>query len=262
MMKKNKGLIITIIILVVLLLGAVGYIGYDKFLVNEDAKEVTKTEKEEELDINNDLVQELFGIFRLDYMDKLCYMSVDGLNNNKLVRLRLAYNNLSLDSTSNISCSEADASVLSSGETCGEITEEISKAMETGNTTKINEAAKNNITSSVSEDVLKRKMHELFGSNYNYENEDFGLNNSIEPKCNVMHYDKSKKIYAHYEGPCGGTCGGGIKQTIKKATKTEEKVKIITDMFNEAKNESTTVTYYFKYDKENYHYVFDKVEES
>ena len=258
MKKTNKGLIVTIVILIILLLGSGGYIVYDKLMVKKDTKEVTRTEKVEELDINNDLVQEFFGIFRLD---QACYMSVNDLNNNNLLKLRLAYNNLGESNFSTVSCSEVGA-VVGKASYCGGMNGEMSEAYGTGDMNKFNEATKNNYTTSLDANILRRKVRELFGSDFKVKDEDFGIGNDVEPSCYLMHYDKEKDLYAKYSCEGGGTCGGGVKQTIKKATKTGDKIKIITDMLDEEKNESTTVTYYFKYDKENYHYVFDKAEES
>ena len=66
--RKGKGLVILVILLVVVVLGLVGYICYDKGLIlskksqveNKNEK-VVNTEKEEELDINSRLVQELYN---------------------------------------------------------------------------------------------------------------------------------------------------------------------------------------------------------
>lgn len=267
-MEKNKenkstGKTVAIIVLAVLLLGAASYIGYDKFFVSKNNEKVeskqNKKLNKEELDINSDLVQRLFNIFRLD---QACYMTVDNLNNNNLVKLRLAYNNLSRYNFSEILCSEVGANEVVEGSYCGEMNDEMSSAYGSGDMNKFNEATKSNYTTSLDANILRRKVKELFGSDIKVKDEDFGLNHNAEPFCHLMHYDKEKDLYAKYACEGGGSCGPGPKQTVKKAIKTGEKIEIVTDLFNEGDNKTTTVTYYFKFDKENYNYVFDKVEES
>lgn len=259
--NKSTGKTIAIIILTILLFGSIGYIGYiskSNIPLKEDTKVIKKIEKEEELDINNDLVQSLFNIFRLD---NACYMSVDGLNHNNLIKLRLAYNNLSDDSFSSVYCSEIGANEAVNRSYCGMMTDEMSNAYGAGNISKFNELTKNNYTTSLDANILRRKVRELFGSNFKVKDEDFGISHIVEPECYLMHYDKEKDLYAEYYCEGGGTCGGAIKQTLKSATKTGEKIQIVTDLMNEESNKLTKVTYYFKFDQQNYHYVFDKVEE-
>lgn len=66
-MEKNRstGKTVAIIILIVLLLGAVSYIGYDKFLVNEKSvssnEKKSENSKEVELDIDSRLVKSLYN---------------------------------------------------------------------------------------------------------------------------------------------------------------------------------------------------------
>lgn len=66
-MEKNRstGKTVAIIILAVLLLGAVSYIGYDKFLVNEKSvssnEKKSENNKEVELDIDSRLVKSLYN---------------------------------------------------------------------------------------------------------------------------------------------------------------------------------------------------------
>lgn len=263
--KENKSTskTVAIIILAVLLFGSIGYIGYishSKITLKEDNKNIRENVKQEELDINNDLIQRLFSIFRID---QTCYMSVDNLNNNNLVKLRLAYNNLGESDFSSISCSKVGIEIGQSSY-CGAryMDSEMSNAYGSGDMNKFKEALKNNSTKSIDANILRRKVRELFGSDFKVKDEDFGTGHVVEPSCYLMHYDKEKDLYAEYSCEGGGTCGGGIKQTVKKAIKTGDKLEIVTDLFNEGDNKSTIVTYYFKFDKENYNYVFDKVEES
>lgn len=262
--KTNKGIMVVIVLLVILLVGSIGYIIYDKMMIKEDTNESMKEEKtkkkEEEienLDIHSDLIQNLFNIFR---MDKSCYMSVDALNNSNRVKLRVAYDQLGKSNFSFVSCSEIGANDAVKGAYCGEMNNEMMQAYETGNMTKFNEETKNNYTTSLDATVLKRKVHELFGSDYQYQDEDFGIGHVVEPTCYLMHYNQEKKLYGEYMCEGGGSCGR-TEQTITKATKTGQRLEIITNVVD-VENKSTTVTYQFKYEQESYHYVFDKAIES
>lgn len=57
MQRKNKGLVITIIVLIILLLGTSSYIVYDKFFATNLSKNVVN-ENDDKNENNNDLVDE------------------------------------------------------------------------------------------------------------------------------------------------------------------------------------------------------------
>ncbi len=90
-------------------LGLGAFIAYDKLFVNTNNKETTsskieKSKNKEELDINDSTVQELFSAFEMTP----CYMSVDGLNNDNRVRLRLAYDNAEYKNVYSSNCFDSE----------------------------------------------------------------------------------------------------------------------------------------------------------
>ena len=90
--KSNKGFIITIVILSILLLGAVGYIAYDKFYLN-DEKETVKEEQKTEEKLSEEEIKKLHGslitskvsknTWGFYYKDKL---TIDNISSELLVK--------------------------------------------------------------------------------------------------------------------------------------------------------------------------------
>lgn len=260
--KKGHGALILIIILIILLIATVGYIVYDKVIEKPDT-DVTqnvniseKKEKEEEVDINSSLVQYLFNIFKIDS----CYKNdIEAMNTNNLVKLRTAYENISKTNFSSIECSKIGS--INGDPYCGVMSEEMSDAYSKNDTVKFKEYEMQNMTRAVDAKILENKVYELFGSDYKFKNETFGIGNTVDPICNVMSYNSANNIYAEYNGECGGTCAA-IEQKLISATKNGEKLTITTTTAPFGTNDfKSKVIYEFKKDKINSNYVFAKVTE-
>lgn len=237
--NNNTGLIVIIVILTLLVLGLGGYTIYDKQMEKKDTKEEsTKTEevvtKEEtaprvDLPLDDYNVVHLFNIFRID---KACYGTINDLNTNNKFKLRLAYENVPKYNIITMSCSELDGEA--NGSYCG---------YGVGNNTDV-----------VTEEILKNKYIELFGSQSNYIAESFGDGNIIEPTCHFMKYDETKKVYARYSGECGGTCNGGTEE-ITEAYTVGDNLYIVTSHTSElVGNKKNT----YEFTKEDGRYIFSK----
>ncbi len=259
--KKSKvPVIITIIVCV--LFAIIGYFGGDfiaskvsslekKSDVKSSDKDETETIKEEKIDINSSLVQNLYNIFKYD----ACYKDVDSLNNNNLVKLRIAYNNIPKSSVFTIECSKIGTI---DGAYCGaSMTDLMTDAYSVNDTQKFNEYEMQNHTYAVKADVIENKVYELFGNDYKFKNESFGiLDYSADASCHVMNYNSTNNIYAEYNGECGGSCPV-FEQKLLSATKKGDKLYIVTNV-SEPDQKPTEITYEFEKDKENDNYVFIK----
>ena len=200
--------------------------------------------KKEKIDINSGVVQSLFSTFRLD---DGCYLDVKDLNDNNQVKLKIAYDAIPQKSFSSIECSKL--------------------------TIKPNEGLRCNVidgvdnTISLDSKILEAKVHELFGTNYKYVPEAFGLVKR-DTTCNSMYYDEKNSIFAEFYGDCNISCYER-SQKIKEAYKVNNKLYIVTnykysvldEKKNKIDNKKSIVTYRFKWDKGYERYVFDKVSE-
>lgn len=262
--KGNNSFIVIIVLLVIALIGLIVYICYDKGLILKNNRNIKVTDvknenttKEQNIDINNAMVQELYNIFKLSTDSDSCYMSVDSLNNSNLVKLRIAYNNISDSLYNNVNCGELE---LYEGGICGsmEHNSEMLKAYGNNDMVKFRELEKQNYTDSISAEVMERKLKLLFGSDFSVKHESFGYGHLVEPSCYVMKYDENKKLYARFMCEGGGTCGG-VSQELLSATKKDNKLYINTKV-TEYDNQEYDVKYTFKKDTINENYVFEKVE--
>lgn len=250
--KNGKGMVASLVLALVVILGLVMYICYDKGILFTKNQETTVNKKneneieeseiqEQTVDINSELVQNLYNIFR---MDKGCYMTVDGLNNDNLVKLRIAYDNISKQNIGMVECSKLDLST-NRNEYCGS---------DYKNTTGVG-----SYTRSVNEDVIEAKVHELFGSDYKVSHASFDTaGHTVQPSSsNYMKYDAANHLYASFNAQGGGTCGGASSQTITSATKKKDELYIVTTFKNIRGNQSK-ISYTFKKDSVNENYVFVK----
>lgn len=260
--KNNKGLVVVIITLMVIILGLIFYISYDKGLIlnNKKSTEIkainsNMDKKEENVDINSSLIKHLLKTFEIDET----VVTVDGLNNSNLTKLRIAYANISNSkSIKSIKCSDVMSDDDSSY--CGIMNEEMSKiynSTASTNSPEFKAAEANNLTSGVSQEDMEEELKWLFGSDFKIKHESFGLNMGVEPTCSYAKYVADKKVYANYYGECGGT---SLEPTTKviSATKKGNILKINVDIILE---NTHSVTYEFKKDKINENYVFVKVED-
>lgn len=263
--KKNTGLKVTIVVLAILVIALGGFIAYDKFIAKDSIKteeskkegnneDTEEKEKSETVDINSTLVQNLYGIFRLD---KSCYINIDNLNNNNLVKLRLAYENISKQNIESIECSKLE---LSDSAYCGSMNGLMIEAHGAGNMTKFREYEKQNYTDSISANLIEAKVHELFGNDYEVKHESFGTGHVIEATCYFMKYDTNNSLYAQFNCEGGGTCAL-YHQELVSASKKGDKLYIVTTLKDPEGNNPKTVTYTFKTDKLNNNYAFEKVDE-
>lgn len=270
--KSNTGLIIFICILLLACgsMGAFIFMNKDKIFVKEGTEQSESQVKEnatkEDIDINSSLVTNLFNVFRVD---KACYMNVKDLNNTNYTRLRLAYDNLFVPDEM-VACSKVGVTYKESF--CGNNfwgDEEISNAY-SNDKAKFNKLLEERVsTKALNPKYLKAKFEELFGTDAEYKDEDFGVGHLATPTCYIMHYDEKNGIYAQYNCEGGGTCGG-TPQTLSKAYKEGDKLYIETNyqdfegILDEARKISkgkTKIIYVFKKDKINSNYVLEKVEE-
>ncbi len=262
--NANKGLIFIIVILLIGLLGTTGFIIYDKFITKEEVKDEKmkeeneeKVEKEESeiVDINSDLVQNLYSIFRFD---RSCYMTADDLNNNNLVKLRLAYENIAKLDMEPIECSKLELSDLGY---CGiEMNYLMEEAYMANDMVKFKEYEQLNYTDSLRETLMTAKVHELFGSDTIVKHESFGTGHIVDANCNFMKYDATNHLYAQFSCEGGGICSGRSQELIS-ASKEKDKLYIVTKLSYPSDNTTTTVTYTFKTDSINNNYVFENVVE-
>ena len=265
--KKKSGSIVVIIILLLLVLVLVGYIVYDKMVVKENATEIKEETKAEieELNIDDDLVVKLFNIFR---MDKSCYLSVDGLNNDNLTRLRIAYDNCPISSFGHGECKDFEKD---KNGFCGKMNELMLKAYNEKDQAKFDEYEKANWTETLDAKILEAKYHELFGSGAPFKNESFGIGATAEPTCYFMKYNETINKYGEF------LCEGGVSclnksQTITKATKQNDTLTITTELKLEDRvmlennveldNTPMIITYEFQKDEKLESYAFVKATES
>ena len=259
--KGNGGLVVLVIILLLLCIGmgAFIFIKKDKIISKNETKSSSSTSTEKtDLDVNDAIVINLFNIFRLD---RSCYMNVKDLNSKNITRLRLASDNLTTESQM-IECSKVGG--MYEGRYCGSnpfADKEMSDAYNLDDKTKFTKLVEERMnTEIINPKELKAKYLQLFGSDADYKDEDFGTGHSAETSCGIMHYDQKNHIYAQYNGECGGTCATG-KQEVTKSFKESDKLTIETKYENEAAGINSNVTYEFKFDNKIGNYVFVKVTE-
>ena len=230
-MSKSKRMVILIIFLLIIAL-LVGCFVIRSF------------NKKEKIDIKSGVVESLFSTFR---MDEGCYKTVDGLNNSNLIKLRIAYEALPAHVFRTVECSKLSIN-SAEGLRCSFL-------------------EGHNETTSVDSKLLEAKVHELFGSDYKYKPEAFGLV-VVEPKGSSMYYDEKNKIYAQYYGDSSINCYERSEKVVD-AYKLGNKLYIETNYkysyddkeSEKIKKKKSKLTYQFKWDEGYQKYVFDKVSE-
>lgn len=192
--NSSKGYVVVIVILLLINIAMVLYMIYDKGLIfSKDKVDNQKTEeiienKQEDIDINSALVQNLLNTFSFE---KSYWMTVDDLNNSNLAKLRLAYDNMPKKNFEIISCSKFQLPVDHG--TCGRATSEMENVIYNGDMVKFRDLERRNITTSISSKLIELKLHELFGSDYKVNHESFGLGtDDCDPLYYFMKYDKDK----------------------------------------------------------------------
>ncbi len=261
--KSNGGLIVIIIILLLICctLGGLIFLNKEKIFseknsaTNKETQKNTSSNKEkEDLDINDSTVINLFNIFRIN---QGCWLSTnyEKLNTDNKYKLRLAYEHLDIEANY-IPCSRVGGKLndlyCGDGNTWHNIPE-INDAYVNNKDRFYQLIELNSNTRSINQKDLKAKYIELFGSDSEYTDTDFGLGSTAETSCFTMHYIESEKIYAQYSGECGGTCAA-TKQEVTKAYKDNNKLYIETSY-----EQDITIKYEFKKDSKNDNYIFVKL---
>ena len=173
------------------------------------------------------------------------------LNSDNDYRLFLASLNINEDLIKETTCENYEIGTSSNGKIpCGE--ENPSEAYHENNV----EELKKESTLVISENILKEKYIELFGTNYQYKAESFynfdGIHNYI--------YNKSTNEYVMYTSG-SGTSGFPIKNIFKSAYKEDDRLFMITEYQKDTyAPEIIILTYEFKL--ENGNYTFVKVTEN
>lgn len=256
--KNDKGLIIVLVIMIVVILGLVLYIMYDKgILLSSSKEEVLVKEKgnsnnkeEEDVDINSDIVQNLYNIFRVDTWG----LSVDGLNNDNLTRLFLAYKNIPVNDSLTIECSKLDAN---DNLFCGnDDSSEMANALINGDMVKFREYEKQHFTNYVDANFLHAKVHMLFGSDYKITPQSF------ETDCShTMIYNKNQNVYALYHSNTGCMSATEPQELLSASKKGDELyIKTAVKDLNNG-NVVSNIDYTFEKDQKNGNYVFVKAVE-
>ena len=261
---KKKGKLVPILIVILFFaccgMGTFIYLNRDKLLekpedVVEEKEENNDEVKEEreELSIQDDVVVKLYNIFKYD---NRCYITTEGLNHDNKTKLRIAYENVGSGSFEKIQCDKVETRIGKISH-CGEgIPNESVEAYASGDMQKFDEYIKQVSTDSIKASILKSKVLELFGKDYNYKNEDFGLDAGVEPVCLIAHYDQNHDLYAKYTCEGGGTCGG-FQQELKSAYKEGNGLWIQTHLKeHKANGEIKEVELIYQFQKENENYVF------
>lgn len=258
--SQSKGLIIALVISIIILLSLVGYIFYDKVIIrNQNFKQENKIEdisdysknEEQIVDIHDDLIQNLYSIFKIDGR---CHMNIESLNNSNLIKLRVAYENISKQNITSVECSKLE---LSESAYCGSMNGLMREAYNNGDLKKFKEYEQQNYTNSIPVALIESKVHELFGSDYNVYHESFGTAQSVAPSCYFMKYDQSNNLYAQFNCEGGGACAPDSQELVEASKKGEE-LYIVTKL-TDPNGVQTKATYTFKKDQKNGNYVFVKI---
>ena len=197
------------------------------------------TDEEINLGVDSDLATMLFDAFKFEGR---IYLTVDGLNNDNKVKLRLAYEMMPQNKIGTISCDDA---IIESGRMCGDDDR--------------NSTNGTSFTKKVSESDISRYVRLLFGSDVKFNNETFGVGLSTGSKGPIMYYDSNSKNY-YYSGYNGCGTRIGSSQSLESAIKKGDIITLKTKLT--IGDSTSNVIYTFKKDKVNYNYVFDNVKES
>ena len=246
--KNHKGGLVVVIIILFFICGGMGcfiFMNKDKLFSTENNKDnevvVSKEDnnKKETLDIDSAFVKSLYKPFKLD----TCFKTVEKMNNDNKIRLRIAYDNIVNADMDTVLCNEI-GNANSVGLSCGS-------------------SDNSKVTTSVKAEVLELKYQELFGSNASFRNEDFGLDSIANLQVHSMTYIESKNIYAEYSSEGGGTCAIG-KQQLDSAYKQGNELFINTDYIgykDDGSEYSSKIIYQFKKDNQLERYVYVKAVE-
>ena len=230
-MKKN--LIFTIIGVVLIVVGIVVFVlpskGNNSANGNNNGKDVEP--EKISVDINDETVQELFSIFKLDG-DRCRYIIIPWLNDSNQAKLAVAYDNLAEGEIKDIPCTNIKDY---DGNACGEGAPIVN-------------------TEYVEVDVLKTKFYELFSSKFTFIAETF-----YSAAGRRMYFDNKQQIFAGFNEYMDGGCTNYSSQEITSAYKQGDNLYIETRAVTVTDQLDVVIKYEFV--KENGRYVFSSVTE-
>ena len=274
---NSKIWIILTITFGIIIIGLIGYISHNKSCLKKENMKETPPEMEQnnanqkaedkEQTETNDTEEELalgelqiaYKLFNIFHIGDRCFMTPTSseipLNTSNKVKLRIAYESISPKYLKITSCSSEEEII--GGSICGGDTKTkepgLNEAYEQNDTSKIKEIIrKYRYTETIDSKIIKEKTEELYGSDYTYQPEDFGLGILADETCYFMHYSTKSNLYAVYSGQCGGICVPYTEQ-FSKAYKIDGRLYLETNL------ENKKAVYEFKKDTKNDNYVFVQV---
>lgn len=280
--KSNKGLVISLVIFILATIGLGVYLAYDKGLldfikpkVKENKNEETKKEiKDEELDINSRLVQNLYNEVSKEtenptWLNFWMYNNTGSNDFNmeedfnsetseEIVKMQIVFSNLTEKDSLNINCDEYEIPDFQDKEYYS-----LCYAEKNMNFFEPRAAYKKETV----ENVYKK----LFGSNSK-------LDTSVVMYANgftlpTYYYIAKYDLYVAYRAELGGTYGsGGYSTKLEKASKKGDEIKIFESVkkYEESNSSNPTETeltdtftfvYTFKLDKDGMYNFISRVKE-
>ncbi len=250
--------IVLILILIVLIKNVIEYIDTHKSKKNDNGVIPTIVEPIDEVDIEA-TAKKLFEMYRYDEH----YIAFGDFSDNR-AKLLLAYRLLSNEkgNTFEIECSKVGAII--NKVYCGPYYDD-GNFYKLTDEEKIQYVNKNFSTEAIKSKDMENKIKELFGSDYTYSPEDFGLL-KYSSTSGFIHYDKNNDVYAKYTIITGLVYGDYFKEEIESNYIEEDKLyiksKIVESNWSEIYDYDivgNTITYEFKKDVKTSKYVFFKI---
>ena len=254
--KQSNTNIVVMTLLIILVLALTAIIINDKFLSDDNKEEAAPapiavpsgtpaptTTSRVELKENDATVKKIMDIFipTGEVTWPYDWNFVD-LNTSSSYRLNLVYNNLSKSDIKKTVCTNYPTEIENG--LCGDATSDQSYVGLS------DEQKKNYSTSVISEEAVKAKYKELFGTNYEYKAETIITEHCV----NFYHYNVDTKEYVMYAYGSGCTAMG-IKNKFVSAYKEDNKLIIKTEYENIGAKTKATLTYEFKLEDGNYTFV-------
>ncbi len=258
--KSKKGLLVGFLLVLLLLIAAVSYIVYDKVLTpsqnnvvedEDSAEDERKEEGEVSLDIQSDLVQNLYNTFR-ETRDCTSFSSMKDFTSNDESKLYLAYQQIPQGDMLEMNCSRLTLFYSDSGHYCGQsMNQGMLDNMSDPNSSAFQEAIKSNSTVTVSRTLLDQKVRELFGENVSIAPQNFKA--GIGP---MMMYDANQDLYAFYNVNAGGECSLGTQELTGAVQKGDEiRITSFITYPVDLLKDSLEVTYVLTWEESTKHYI-------
>lgn len=260
--KKNKVIIVLLILFILISLGLGGFIVYDKFISKKEINvgevkqnKVESQDKNNNLTISSDLVKRLYSYVKSDGLfDQMLIEKVleknDEILASSLDQQTLnyyGYKQIKLSDTELKECQDYK-NIKQSNYACG-FNSYISE------TDGLN--AESNETISFDEDILKNNVEMIFGKNTYKSTDYFEISLS-----QAFLYDSSLKQYVRAEAPAGGT-GVIYEKKLKDVKENKDYLTLVenvsfdyTDYNVDMENLNKNILYNFKLDSENNYYLY------